>query len=71
MIAVRMQHADPQLAIALELAERQAQPFPQRKVERVALGRPIETDRQDVAVAFEADPANRHHTKVRQPGAFR
>ena len=56
VIAVRVEHADAQLGVALELGVGAAQRVPQRQVERVALGGAIEADEQDVTAALERRP---------------
>ena len=60
VVAVRVEHADAQLVVAIELGVGAAQRVPQREIERVALGGAIEADQQDVAAALDGDGSGGH-----------
>ena len=53
VVAVRVDEADPQLGVALELAVGEGQLLQQPQVGGVALVRPVEADEQDVPVAVD------------------
>ena len=57
VLTVRVQHAHPQLGIAIQLAIGEAHAVPQREIEGVALAGAIQADEQDVAAAFHGDGA--------------